>query len=65
MDASARRERALIEAGIALSSELDLEALLTRLVATAAELTGARYSALGVLNLERTELERFIKDDLG
>jgi signal transduction histidine kinase len=60
VDASARRERALIEAGIALSSELDLDALLTRLVATAAELTGARYSALGVLNLGRTELERFV-----
>ncbi len=57
---SARRERALIEAGIALSSELDLEALLTLLVSTAAELTGARYSALGVLNAERTELEQFI-----
>ena len=60
MDASARRERALIEAGIALSSELDLDALLALLVATAAELTGARYSALGVLNPGRTELERFI-----
>jgi signal transduction histidine kinase len=60
VDDSARRERALIESGIALSSELDLEALLARLVATAAELTGARYSALGVLNPERTELEQFI-----
>ena len=60
MDDPARRERALIESGIALSSELDLEALLARLVTTAAELTGARYSALGVLNPERTELEQFI-----
>jgi signal transduction histidine kinase len=60
VDDFARRERALIESGIALSSELDLESLLERLVATAAELTGARYSALGVLNPERTELERFV-----
>ncbi len=60
MDTPARRERALIEAGMALSSELDLDALLALLVATAAELTGARYSALGVLNPEHTELERFI-----
>jgi len=57
---TARRERALIEAGIALSSELDLDALLTLLVATAAELTGARYSALGVLDDASTDLERFV-----
>jgi signal transduction histidine kinase len=60
VDDPARRERALIDSGIALSAELDLEALLARLVATAAELTGARYSALGVLDSERTELEQFI-----
>jgi signal transduction histidine kinase len=60
VDEPARRERALIEAGIALSSELELDAVLALLVATAAELTGARYSALGVLDASRTELERFI-----
>jgi len=60
MDDSARRERALIDAGIALSSELELDAVLARLIETAAELTRARYSALGVLNAQRTELERFI-----
>jgi signal transduction histidine kinase len=57
---TARRERALIDAGIALSSELDLDALLGLLVSTAAELTGARYSALGVIDASGTELERFI-----
>ena len=40
----------LLEAGIALSSELSLDALLQRLVETAAELTGARYAALGVID---------------
>ena len=50
VDSSSRRERLLIEAGIALSSELELDAVLARLVETAAELTGAQYSALGVLD---------------
>ncbi|HXY17069.1 MAG TPA: GAF domain-containing protein [Gaiellaceae bacterium] len=59
MDDSGRRQRALIDAGIALSSELELDAVLARLTEAAAELTGARYSALGVLNSSRTELERF------
>ena len=44
------RQRALIEAGIALSSELSLDALLQKLVETAAGLTGARYAALGVID---------------
>ena len=50
----------LVEAGIALSSELTLDGLLQLLVETAAELTGARYAALGVIDAAGTELERFI-----
>jgi signal transduction histidine kinase len=50
----------LVDAGIALSSELSLEALLELLVKTAAELTGARYAALGVIDRAGRELERFI-----
>jgi signal transduction histidine kinase len=50
----------LVEAGIALSSELTLDAVLQRLVETAAELTRARYAALGVLDSSGKELERFI-----
>jgi signal transduction histidine kinase len=50
----------LVEAGIALSSELTLDALLQRLVETATELTGARYAALGVIDPSGAELERFI-----
>ena len=34
--------------------------MLDRLLETAAELTGARYAALGVLDEERRELERFL-----
>jgi signal transduction histidine kinase len=54
------RQRALVEAGIALTSELDLDAILSKLVSTAAELAGAKYAALGVLSHDRTYLERFI-----
>jgi signal transduction histidine kinase len=43
-----RRER-LIQAGLALHSELSLEAVLQRLVEAAAALTDAQYGALGVL----------------
>jgi two-component system, NarL family, sensor histidine kinase DevS len=52
--------RALIEAGIALSSELSLEAVLQKVVETAAGLTGARYAALGVLDPSGQRLERFL-----
>ena len=52
--------RRLVEAGIALTSELSLDALLQRLVEIAAELTHARYAALGVLDPSGSRLERFI-----
>jgi len=54
------RLRALVGAGIALSSELSLDELLARLVETAAVLTRARYAALGVINRDGNALERFI-----
>jgi signal transduction histidine kinase len=54
------RLRVLVEAGIALSSELSLDALLQQLVETAAQLTGARYAALGVIDQTGTGLERFL-----
>ncbi len=40
--------------------ELDVEAVLNRVLLSARELTGARYAALGVLSSSRTELERFL-----
>src|SRR6266545_6012988 len=58
--ASLDRLRVLVDAGIALSSELSLDALLQRIVETAAELTGARYAALGVIDKTGHGLERFL-----
>jgi GAF domain-containing protein len=50
MEVTGQRDRlhALVQAGIALASELSLDGVLQKLVETAAELTGARYAALGV-----------------
>ena len=54
------RLRILVDAGIALSSELSLDAVLQRIVETAAELTEARYAALGVIDKAGQSLERFL-----
>jgi signal transduction histidine kinase len=54
------RLRALIETGVAITSELSLDALLQRLVEAASELTGARFAALGVIDRSGSELERFL-----
>jgi len=54
------RLRALVETGVAITSELSLDALLQRLVESASELTGARYAALGVIDRGGAELERFL-----
>jgi signal transduction histidine kinase len=54
------RFRRLIEVGSAILSELDLESVLSSVVEAAREITAAEYAALGVLNPQRTELERFI-----
>jgi signal transduction histidine kinase len=57
---SENRLRALVEAGVAITSELSLDALLQRLVEAAAELTGAQYAALGVIDRAGSGLERFL-----
>jgi GAF domain-containing protein len=44
----------------AIASELEVEAVLHGLLATAAEITGARYAALGVLDERRAGLERLL-----
>ena len=59
MDSDQRRRR-LVEAGIAITSELSLDAVLRTLVRIAAELTSARYSALGVIDRGGHALERFV-----
>jgi signal transduction histidine kinase len=60
----AGRLRALVEAGIAVSSELSLDGVLQRIIEAAAELTGARYAALGVIDRSGTQLERFLTTGL-
>ncbi len=52
--------RELIDASIALNSELSLDSLLQKIVETAVSLTGARYAALGVIDETGAALERFI-----
>jgi signal transduction histidine kinase len=54
------RLRALLAASMAIGSELSLESLLQRLVTTAAELTGAQYAALGVIDPSGLQLESFV-----
>jgi signal transduction histidine kinase len=54
------RLRRLIDVGRGLVAQLDLEAVLHEVVAVARELTGARHAALGILDEDRRELERFI-----
>jgi signal transduction histidine kinase len=58
--AEADRLRLLVGAGISLSSELSLDALLQQIVETSAQLTGARYAALAVVDASGRRLERFL-----
>jgi len=62
---SEHRLRALFESSVALTSELSLDALLQKLVETAASLTGARYAALGVIDESGNALERFVTTGIG
>ena len=52
------RRDELIQAGLVLASELSLSAVLQRIIELAAEITGARYGALGVV--EEGRLTEFI-----
>jgi signal transduction histidine kinase len=54
------RLRELIDVGRSLVAELDPEVVFRQVLEVATELTGARYAALGVLDEDRRELERFI-----
>lgn len=51
---SARRLSALIDAGLALAAELDLDALLQRIADLSREVIGAKYGAVGVLDEDGT-----------
>ena len=50
----------LLAVGRSLVSELDLDTVLMNVLDAARQLTAARYAALGVLNSDKTELERFL-----
>lgn len=50
----------LVDVGTGLLSDLDLESVLRSVVEAGRELTGAEYAALGILDREGKELERFI-----
>jgi hypothetical protein len=52
--------RAALDLARDLLVDLDLELVLSRLLAAACELSGARYAALGVLDQSRGELTQFI-----
>jgi len=58
------RDRMLIEAGLALAAELDLDAVLQRIVELSVDLTDARYGALGVLTEDGRNIERFITEGI-
>jgi signal transduction histidine kinase len=55
-----QRLRRLIDVGRGLLAQLEPEAVLDQVLETAREITGARYAALGILDRDRRELERFI-----
>lgn len=52
--------RRLLDAVLAVGSELDLQAVLQTIVAAAADLVGARYAALGVLDESHQRLADFV-----
>ena len=52
--------RGLLHAVLAIGSDLDLEAMLHRIVESAVELVGARYGALGILDEAGVGLAQFL-----
>ncbi|MFD5945406.1 PP2C family protein-serine/threonine phosphatase [Streptomyces collinus] len=54
------RMQGLLDAVVAISREVELPAVLHRIVTTAMDLVGAHYGALGVLNETGEHLEQFI-----
>src|SRR5690242_21875007 len=58
--AAQERLSALLDAVVAVSSDLELSTVLRRIVESACHLVGARYGALGVLGPEGDELVEFV-----
>lgn len=59
-----RLER-LVQAGIRISAEHSLDAVLRVVVDAAREVIGAQYAALGVLDFTGTELDQFVVSGIG
>ncbi len=59
LSGDARLQR-LVEAGIRINAERSLDAVLQTVVDAARDVIGAKYAALGVLDLTGTELRRFV-----
>jgi signal transduction histidine kinase len=55
----------LLDAVMAVGSELDLPSVLRTMVESARDLADAQYAALGVVDEERTHLEQFITTGIG
>lgn len=58
------RLRAVVDAAIAVTSELSIDVVLQRIVEAAARLTGAKYAALGVIDQSGRGLENFVTTGL-
>ena len=58
--AGPRALRRLVDAVLSVSADLDLSAVLERIIAAAVELVDARYGALGVLDESGTRLANFL-----
>ena len=56
--------RELLHVAQRVLAEVDVEVVLDRVLDAARSLTGGRYAALGVLDAERTGLERFVTSGL-
>jgi signal transduction histidine kinase len=62
--AGPRALRKLVEAVLSISADLDLAAVLQRIIDAAADLVDARYGALGVLDETGTSLAQFVTTGL-
>src|SRR5688500_15139685 len=59
-----RRLSALVDAGLALAADLDLDSLLQRIADQSREVVGARYGAVGVIG-DDGRLVRFVYSGIG
>ena len=59
-EAGPQRLRQLLDAVVSVGSDLDLPAMLRRIVDAAPDLVDARYGALGVLDDTHTRLSQFL-----